>query len=46
MPLNEDGTFEVPRFKVTSVVERRAVWERLIPNMDGVTRLLVNSQLC
>ena len=46
MPLNKDGTFEVPRFKVTSVVERRAVWERLIPNMDGVTRLLVNGKLC
>ena len=46
MPLNEDGTFEVPRFNVTSVVERRAVWERLIPNMDGVTRLLVNGKLC
>ena len=46
MPTNEDGTFAAPRFNVTSVVERRAVWEKLIPNMDGVTRLLVNGKLC
>ena len=46
MPTNADGTFVIPRFNVTSVVERRAEWARLIPNMDGVTRLIVNGKLC
>ena len=46
MPTNEDGTITAPRFNVTSVVERRAVWEKTILNMDGVTRLLVNGKLC
>ena len=34
----------MPEFMVTSIVERRDVWARLI-QMDGVTRALVNGKL-
>ena len=44
LPTDSDGNPVLPRFLVTSIVERRHVWARLI-QMDGVTRSLVNGKL-
>ena len=44
LPLDTDGNFILPEFMVTSIVERRHIWARLI-QMDGVTRSLVNGKL-
>ena len=46
LPTDERGNLVFPRFTVTSIVERRAVWLRRIPNMDGVVRALVFGKLC
>lgn len=46
MPLDEHGFPVLPKFLVTSVVERREVWAKRIPNMDGVVRALVSGKLC
>ena len=43
LPTDSDGNPVLPRFLVTSIVERRHVWVRLI-QMDGVTRSLVNGK--
>ena len=45
LALREDGTPDYPSLSVTSLVERRHVWERLIL-MDGVTRAIVNGKMC
>ena len=42
---DEFGIPLVPKHRVTAVVERRHVWERLI-RMDGVTRAVVQGKLC
>ena len=46
LPLDAAGGLILPQFSVTSVVERRHVWARRIPNMDGVVRALVSGKLC
>ncbi len=45
-PDREEGRLILPQYTVTSVVERRHVWMRRIPNMDGVMRALVSGKLC
>jgi hypothetical protein len=45
LPLDERGCPIVPKHRVTSIVERRHVWARLI-RMDGVTRAAVMGMLC
>ena len=44
--VSERGNLVFPRFTVTSILERRDVWLRRIPNMDGVVRALVFGKLC
>ena len=44
LPVDSDGNLVLPELLVTSIVERRLVWARLI-QMDGVTRSLVNGKL-
>lgn len=44
LPRDSEGNLILPQFLVTSIVERRHVWERLI-QMDGVTRALVHGKL-
>ena len=46
LPQDAAGRLVLPRFTVTSVVERRHVWAKRIPNMDGVVRALVSGKLC
>ena len=46
LPTDADGRLVFPQFTVTSVVERRHVWVKRIPNMDGVVRALVFGKLC
>ena len=45
LELDELGMPICPRLRVTALVERRHVWERLI-KMDGVTRAIVMGKLC
>ena len=45
MELDAQGLPIIPRHRVSSIVERRHVWERLI-KMDGVTRAIVMGKLC
>ena len=44
LPVDSDGNLVLPELLVTSIVERRLVWARLI-QMNGVTRSLVNGKL-
>jgi hypothetical protein len=46
LPTDSEGRLVFPELTVTSVVERRHVWLRRIPNMDGVVRALVFGKLC
>ena len=43
---DSEGRLIFPELTVTSVVERRHVWVKRIPNMDGVVRALVFGKLC
>lgn len=46
LPTDAEGRLVIPRLTVTSMVERRHVWVKRIPNMDGVVRALVFGKLC
>ena len=46
LPTDPEGRLIFPELTVTSVVERRHVWVKRIPNMDGVVRALVFGKLC
>ena len=45
MEVDAFGIPLIPRHRVTSLVERRHLWERLI-KMDGITRAVVMGKLC
>jgi len=46
LPFVAEGRLVFPELTVTSVVERRYVWVKRIPNLDGVVRALVFGKLC
>jgi hypothetical protein len=45
LPCSPDGTIQIPRFRVTSVVERRHFWTKRLGNLDGTTAAIVNGLL-
>ena len=45
LPQDAFGNPILPKHRVTSLVERRHVWDRLV-RMDGTTRALVHGKLC
>ena len=45
MGRDEHGHLIIPSYLVTTIVTRRHVWARRIPNMDGVTRACVFGKL-
>ena len=45
LPRDEHGRLEFPSYRVTSLIERRDEWSRIIGNVDGVTWAILNGRL-
>ena len=45
LPRDEAGDMVYPTYRVTSLIEKREAWSRIIGNVDGVTWAILNGRL-
>ena len=45
LPVDEEGNLVYPSYRVTSLIEKRDAWARIIGNVDGVTWAILSGRL-